>query len=106
MRYLITGGAGFIGSHLAEKLLARGDDVLLLADCSTGRVDNVAHLLDDAPGRVEMVSGSVLDEALVEKAIGGVDVVAHLAASVGVQLIVAKPLETLLNNVRGTEVVL
>jgi UDP-glucose 4-epimerase len=106
MRYLITGGAGFIGSHLAETLLARGDDVLLLDDFSTGRRENVAHLLDDAGGRVELISGSVLDADLVADAIPRVDVVAHLAASVGVQLIVAKPLETLLNNVRGTEVVL
>jgi nucleoside-diphosphate-sugar epimerase len=106
MRYLITGGAGFIGSHLAETMLARGDDVLLLDDFSTGRRENVAHLLEDNDGRIELVSGSVVDADLVADAIGRVDVVAHLAASVGVQLIVAKPLETLLNNVRGTEVVL
>jgi UDP-glucose 4-epimerase len=106
MRYLITGGAGFIGSHLAETLLARGDDVVLLDDFSTGRRENVAHLLDDAGGRVKLLSGSVLDADLVADTIGRVDVVAHLAASVGVQLIVARPLETLLNNVRGTEVVL
>ena len=106
MRYLITGGAGFIGSHLAETLLTRGDEVVLFDDFSTGRRENVEHLLDDGDGRVELVSGSVLDAELVADAIGRVDVVAHLAASVGVQLIVAKPLETLLNNVRGTEVVL
>ena len=104
MRYLITGGAGFIGSHLAETLLTRGDDIVLLDDFSTGRPENVAHLLDDAVGRVELLSGSVLDADLVADAIGRVDVVAHLAASVGVQLIVARPLETLLNNVRGTAI--
>src|SRR5262245_53060403 len=82
MRYLITGGAGFIGSHLAETLLARGDEVVLLDDFSTGRRENVAHLLEDTDGRVELISGTVVDADLVADAIARVDVVAHLAASV------------------------
>jgi UDP-glucose 4-epimerase len=107
LRYLITGGAGFIGSHLADALVARGDSVVLLDNLSTGRRDNVAHLLSGPrAGSVEFVQGSVLDQDLVQEQVAAADVVAHLGASVGVQLIVAKPLESLLNNVRGTEVVL
>jgi nucleoside-diphosphate-sugar epimerase len=107
LRYLITGGAGFIGSHLADALVARGDSVVLLDNLSTGRRENVAHLLTGAQAAsVEFVQGSVLDHDLVQEHVARVDVVAHLGASVGVQLIVAKPLESLINNVRGTEVVL
>ena len=107
MRYLITGGAGFIGSHLADALVARGDEVVLLDDLSTGRLENVRHLLEGPDtGRVRFVRGSVLDHPQVSIAVAGADVVVHLAASVGVKLIVARPLDTLLNNVRGTEVVL
>jgi UDP-glucose 4-epimerase len=107
LRYLITGGAGFIGSHLADALVARGDSVVLLDNLSTGRRDNVAHLLSGPRAdSVEFVQGSVLDQDLVQEQVAAADVVAHLGASVGVQLIVAKPLESLLNNVRGTEVVL
>jgi UDP-glucose 4-epimerase len=107
VRYLITGGAGFIGSHLADALVERGDQVLILDDLSTGRLANVAHLVDGPHGHaVEVRQGSVLDFPLVSELVAGVDVVAHLAASVGVQLIVREPLKTLLNNVRGTEIVL
>jgi UDP-glucose 4-epimerase len=105
-RYLITGGAGFIGSHLTDALVARGDQVVVLDDLSTGRADNLDGVMDAYPGRVELVSGSCLDADLVTALVGRVDAVAHLAASVGVQLIVRKPLETFQNNVRGTEVVL
>jgi nucleoside-diphosphate-sugar epimerase len=106
MRYLITGGAGFIGSHLADALTGRGDDVIVLDDLSTGRTENLDRLVAAHPERVTLVPGSVLDAGVVSELVSRVDVVAHLAASVGVQLIVSKPLETLLNNVRGTEVVL
>ena len=107
MRYLITGGAGFIGSHLADALVARGDSVVLLDDLSTGRAINIGHLLEGRNAdRVEFQEGSVLQYRVVEELVSRVDVVAHLAASVGVQLIVKKPLETLLNNVRGTEILL
>jgi nucleoside-diphosphate-sugar epimerase len=107
MRYLITGGAGFIGSHLSDVLVASGDSVLLFDNLSTGRLDNVQHLIEgpDAAS-VEFRSGTVLDYPLVERLVREVDVVVHLAASVGVQLIVSRPLESLLNNVRGTEIVL
>ena len=106
-RYLITGGAGFIGSHLADQLVARGDAVVLLDDLSTGRAENIEHLLEGRyADRVTFASGSVLDYPLVERLASEVDVIVHLAASVGVQLIVSRPLDSLLNNVRGTEIVL
>ena len=104
MRYLITGGAGFIGSHLADALVGRGDDVSLLDNLSTGHRDNVRHLVDS--GRAELTEVSILDESLARKFVADADVVVHLAASVGVQLIVEHPLESLLNNIRGTEVIL
>jgi nucleoside-diphosphate-sugar epimerase len=101
MRYLITGGAGFIGSHLADALLARGDDVLILDDQSTGRLENIEHILDS--DRVEIVEGSVLDAELVDACVESVDACFHLASAVGVQLVVAQPLQSLLTNVRGTD---
>jgi nucleoside-diphosphate-sugar epimerase len=107
MRYLVTGGAGFIGSHLADALVGRGDSVLLFDNLSTGRLDNIQHLLEEEhSGAVEFRSGTVLDYPLVERLVREVDVVVHLAASVGVQLVVRRPLEALLNNVRGTEILL
>jgi UDP-glucose 4-epimerase len=104
LKYLITGGAGFIGSHLADSLIARGDEVALLDDLSTGSPDNVAHLLSHE--RVAMFEGTIMDEALVRSLVDDCDVVVHLAASVGVHLIIERPLECLINNIRGTEVVL
>jgi len=103
MRALITGGAGFIGSHLADRLLARGDQVVLLDDLSTGRHENIAHLL----GRpdVEFVLGSILNADLLDDCVARVDTVFHLAAAVGVQLIVERPLESLATNIRGSELV-
>ena len=107
MRYLITGGAGFIGSHLAERLVERGDSVLLVDNLSTGSEANLDHLrAGPHADRVAFVAGSVLDHPLVAKVAGKVDAIVHLAASVGVELVVAKPLEALINNVRGTEIVL
>jgi nucleoside-diphosphate-sugar epimerase len=103
LRYLITGGAGFIGSHLADHLAGRGDEVLLLDDLSTGSRANIAAL--EAAG-VPFVRGSVLDHRLVSRMAGDVDTIVHLAATVGVELVVRQPLMTLLNNVRGTEIVL
>jgi len=101
MRALITGGAGFIGSHLADRLLARGDQVVLLDDLSTGRLANIAHLEGDPDA--EFVLGSVLNADLVDHVVSRVDAVYHLAAAVGVNLIVEKPLESLMTNIRGTE---
>ena len=104
MRVLITGGAGFIGSHLADHLLNRGDKVVLLDDLSTGRLANIDHLTGSSDA--EFVLGSILDADLVDDAISGVDAVFHLAAAVGVNLIVEKPLESLMTNIRGTETVI
>ena len=107
VRYLITGGAGFIGSHLADRLVDRGDSVLLLDDLSTGSLVNVQHLLGDGGSPlVRFVEGSVLVYPFVASLVDEVDVIVHLAATVGVDLVVRRPLETLLNNVRGTEIVL
>ena len=104
MRYLITGGAGFIGSHVADLLIGRGDEITVLDDLSTGSLRNVAHL--DGEPRFRLVEGTILDDALVEHLVEGSDVVVHLAAAVGVQLIIQRPLESLLTNIRGTEIVL
>ena len=104
MRALITGGAGFIGSHLADRLLARGDQVVLLDDLSTGRLSNIADLERDSDA--EFVLGSVLNANLVDHVVSRIDVVYHLAAAVGVNLIVEKPLESLMTNIRGTETVI
>ena len=103
MRALITGGAGFIGSHLADRLLDRGDQVVLLDDLSTGRLSNIEHL--NGRSDAEFVLGSILNTDLVEKVVSRVDTIFHLAAAVGVNLIVEKPLESLITNIRGTETV-
>lgn len=104
MRILITGGSGFIGSHLAERLLTDGHQVVALDDLSTGRERNVAHLLD-RPG-FELRRGSIFDGSLLAQAVAEVDLIFHLAAAVGVQLIVDNPVHTIETNVRGTELVL
>jgi UDP-glucose 4-epimerase len=106
MRYLITGGAGFVGSHLADTLVARGDQVTLLDDLSTGSRSNVWPLLGEPHDRARLVVGSALDAPLVDELARDAGVIVHLAASVGVKLIVERPLDSLLNNIRGTEVVL
>ena len=103
MRALITGGAGFIGSHLADRLLDRGDQVVLLDDLSTGRLSNIEHLNGNSDA--EFVLGSILNTDLVDKVVSRVDTIFHLAAAVGVNLIVEKPLESLITNIRGTETV-
>jgi UDP-glucose 4-epimerase len=104
VRALITGGAGFIGSHLSEALLDQGCQVLILDDLSTGSIDNVAHL----KGRsgFEYFIDSVNNEPLLAELIDRSDVVFHFAAAVGVKLIVEQPVHTIENNVHGTEVVL
>jgi UDP-glucose 4-epimerase len=103
-RALITGGAGFIGSHLAELLLADGCEVFVLDDLSTGSIQNVAHLRDRAD--FHLVVDSVLSPAVVNELVYKCDVVYHLAAAVGVRLIVEQPVHTLVTNVQGTETVL
>jgi UDP-glucose 4-epimerase len=104
LRYLVTGGSGFIGSHLCDRLSADGHDVLVLDDLSTGRVGNIAHLLES--GRAQFVEGSVLDRDLVHKLLDAVDACLHLASAVGVGLVVDRPVDTLLSNVRGIDTVL
>ena len=103
-RYLITGGAGFIGSHLVDALLSRGDEVSVLDTLSTGRMSNLSAVRDD--GRFSFVQGSVLDELAVDEAVRGADVVVHLAAAVGVKLIVEQPLYSLTTNIKGAIAVL
>jgi UDP-glucose 4-epimerase len=104
VKALLTGGAGFIGSHLAERLLAAGHEVIALDDLSTGSIDNIAHL-KGARGFSYAID-SVTNEPLLAELIDGCDVVFHLAAAVGVKLIVEQPVHTIETNVHGTEVVL
>ncbi len=104
MRALITGGAGFIGSHLSDALLAGGDEVLVLDNLSTGSIDNISHL-KGRPG-FEYFIDSVNNEPLLAELIDRSDVVFHFAAAVGVKLIVEQPVYTIETNVHGTEVVL
>jgi UDP-glucose 4-epimerase len=104
MKAFLTGGAGFIGSHLAERLLERGHEVLVLDNLSTGSIDNISHL-KGAP-RFSYVVDSVTNEPLLAEMIDRCDVVFHLAAAVGVKLIVEQPVHTIETNVHGTEVVL
>ena len=104
MKALITGGAGFIGSHLADRLLEGGHEVMVLDNLSTGSIDNITHL----KGRTGFgyTIDSVTNESLLAELIDGSDVVFHLAAAVGVKLIVEQPVHTIETNVHGTEVVL
>jgi UDP-glucose 4-epimerase len=103
-RALITGGAGFVGSHLAKQLLEHGWEVYALDDVSTGSLDNVARL--QSHPRFHLVIESVLSASVVSELVHKSDVVYHLAAAVGVRLIVEEPVHTLLTNIRGTETVL
>lgn len=102
MRVLVTGGAGYIGSHLVDALLESGHEVRVIDNLSTGRAANLAHRLGD----IRFVNGSILDANLVEREVQEVDLVFHLAAAVGVRHIVDDPLGSLLTNTRGTENVL
>ena len=104
MKALITGGAGFIGSHLAERFLDLGHDVAIIDDLSTGSIENIAHLKTCT--RFSYVVDSVTNEPLLAEMIDRCDVVFHLAAAVGVKLIVERPVHTIETNVHGTEVVL
>ena len=104
MKYLVTGGAGFIGSHLCDALIQRGESVLVLDNLSTGNKKNIDHLLGNP--KFTLTEGSILDVHIVEKAVASVDHVVHLAAAVGVFTIVDKPLESLTTNLRGTENIL
>jgi UDP-glucose 4-epimerase len=104
MRVLITGGAGFVGSHLVERLLGNGDEVWVLDDLSTGRFDNVRPHLE-RPG-FRFVEGSILERSLVDELVAACDAVFHLAAAVGVRRIIEQPRQSIEINLRGTEHVL
>jgi UDP-glucose 4-epimerase len=104
LRLLITGGAGFIGSHLAEAYLERGDEVSIIDDLSTGSIENIQHLKRHP--RFDYTIESVRNAPVLAELVDRADVVIHLAAAVGVQLIVESPVRTIETNVRGTEVVL
>jgi UDP-glucose 4-epimerase len=104
VKALITGGAGFIGSHLAERLLELGHDVLVLDNLSTGSIENITHLKGHK--KFSYVIDSVTSESLLAEMVDSSDVVFHLAAAVGVKLIVEQPVHTIETNVHGTEVVL
>jgi len=102
MRVFITGGAGFIGSHLADALVARGDAVTILDNMSTGSASNIAHL----EGKVEIIKGDIRDIVVVEKAMANADLVLHMAAALGVNTILESPIESVSTNFTGSEVVL
>jgi UDP-glucose 4-epimerase len=102
MRYLLTGGAGFIGSYLAEKLIARGDQVIVFDNLSTGSASNLSGIKE----RIKFEQGNILDKAAIDKLVSESDYVVHLAAALGVLNIVNKPLESLRTNLQGSEVVL
>ena len=101
MKFLLTGGAGFVGSHLLDQLVDRGDSVIVLDDFSTGRKENIAHHCQNKA--VEVVEGSILDRGLVDELVSKSDRVFHLAAAVGVFNIVKYPLESLTTNIKGSE---
>ena len=102
MRALITGGAGFIGSHLADALIARGDSLTILDNMSTGSANNIAHL----QGKIEVHEGDIRDKALVEKLVDQSDIVFHMAAALGVKNIMEHTLESIDRNFNGSEIVL
>jgi UDP-glucose 4-epimerase len=104
VRYLITGGAGFIGSHLAERLVDRGDNVVLLDNLSTGSIENIRHLKSSS--RMEYHLDGIENRQLVAELVDDADIVVHLAAAVGVKLIVESPVRTIETNVNGTQMIL
>jgi UDP-glucose 4-epimerase len=104
LSYLLTGGAGFIGSHLAELLLAQGHRVTAVDDLSTGRVENLAEIIDRP--EFDFVRASIMDTVVMDRLASRADVIVHLAAAVGVQLIVEHPVHTIETNIMGTEAVL
>jgi len=104
MRVLITGGAGFVGSHLSDGLLARGDEVFVLDNLSTGSIDNIAHLKGHP--KFHYTIDTVTNEPVLAELVDQCDAIVHLAAAVGVKLIVEAPVHTIETNVHGTEVVL
>jgi len=104
MKILITGGAGFIGSHIADRLLERGDEIFVVDDLSTGSLRNVEKLQNQK--RFHLVADTILNEAVMNELVFKCDQIYHMAAAVGVKLIMNRPVETLETNVKGTEMVL
>ena len=104
MKYLITGGAGFIGSHLAEALLRKGEEVIVIDDLSTGKMANIEHLKSEE--RFKYVIDTIMNKSLMAQLVDASDIVFHLAASVGVRLIIESPIKTIETNINGTEIVL
>ena len=102
MKYLITGGAGFIGSHLAEKLIARGDGVVILDNLSAGDTKNLSGIRE----KIEFVQGNILDKDITNDLVAESDFIVNLAASLGVFNIVNKPLESLITNLKGSGIVI
>lgn len=104
MKALITGGAGFIGSYLAESLLKKETEVFIIDDLSTGKRENISHLLEEK--NFYFYEGNILDYKLMLKLVTSCDIIYHLAAAVGVKYVIEHPLDSLVTNVRGTEIVL
>src|SRR5215510_4753019 len=104
MKVLITGGAGFVGSHLAERLLERGDEVHVIDDLSTGSIDNIDHIKNHANFRYHI--DTIRNQQLTAELVDRCDIIYHLAAAVGVRLIVESPVNTIETNIRGTDIVL
>jgi len=104
MRALITGGAGFIGSHLAEALLARGEEVTIIDDLSTGRFENIEHLKDHP--RFHFAIETITNQTVMDRLVSECNLIFHLAAAVGVELIISRPVHVIETNILGTEMVL
>jgi UDP-glucose 4-epimerase len=104
LSFLVTGGAGFVGSHLVDVLVQRGDSVTVLDDLSTGRLENLEHVLGS--DQVHFVEGSACDEEIVDELMASADACLHLASAVGVKLIIAQPLDSLLRNIRSNDIVI
>jgi UDP-glucose 4-epimerase len=102
MRVFITGGAGFIGSHLCDAFISRGDEVTILDNLSTGSLDNIAHL----KGKIKVTHGDIRDKALIDSLVDNSDLVLHMAAALGVDNILENPIESISTNFYGSEVVL
>ena len=102
MRVFITGGAGFIGSHLCDALISRGDEVTILDNLSTGSHENIAHLKD----KIEVIQGDIRDKALVESLVDNSELVLHMAAALGVDNILENPIESISTNFYGSEIIL
>ena len=104
MKILITGGAGFIGSHLAERYLNRGDEVYIIDDLSTGSIENIEHI--KAHPKFHYYLDTISNQWLTAELVDRCDIIYHLAAAVGVRLIVESPVNTIETNIRGTDIVL